>query len=737
MPPSPSEPSVFERLDPRIQRWIWDAKWTTLREVQVRALPALLPADHDVILSAATAAGKTEAAFFPILTRLLQDDDDLGCVVCVSPLKALINDQMERLSALCEVLDVPLVAWHGDIGATRKHRFHRNPRGVLLITPESLEALFVTRGSAMPGLLAHLRYLVVDELHAFIGEERGKQLQSLLRRAELAAGRRVPRVGLSATLGDMGLAASFLRPESPDTVEVIEAGSGGQTLKVRVFGFEQARPGAPTPGEAADPNATPSAEAAITDILYRQLRHSNNLVFPNARAQVEAYADRLRRRCEQDGVPNAFWAHHGSLSKELREETERGLKDGTRPATAICTMTLEMGIDIGHIQSIAQIGPPPSVAALRQRLGRSGRRAGEAAILRGFCVEPALTPTSGVADRLREGLLQMTASIRLLLAGWCEPPRPDGLHASTLVQQILSLVAEQGGIRAGELWRVLLEQGPFANLTKHAFLDLLRHLGTLDLLMQDSSGLLLHGARGERLVQHYEFYSAFQSEDELTVVSQGKTLGTLSVSYPLAPGQGLIFGGRRWRVQDVDAEGKRIRVLPDAGGAVPFFPGAGPRLHDRVRQEMRVILAGSEPVDFLNPEARRLLTEARAYYRDAGLAQRVLLDDARPLLLTWRGDALNDTLVQLLRGQGVVAVNEGLGVRILQGDERSLGEVVRGILAKGVPTPEVLLDQAKNLAHAKWDWALPEPLLQQSYASLHLDPAAALAYLAELEPALG
>lgn len=409
LPPSNSDSSSFTLLDSRIQRWIWDEGWTSLRDAQEQAVPALVEADRDVIIAAATAAGKTEAAFLPVLTHLLNHSDTPGAVLYISPLKALINDQWERLGRLCERLEIPVVAWHGDISASKKHRFLKSPEGVLLITPESLEALFVNRGSTLNGLFKNLRYIVVDELHAFIGSERGKQLQSLMHRVELVVGRTLPRVGLSATLGDMGMASEFLCPQRSDGVTVIESKSAGQILQIQVRGYIQSpmcklleEKDAAESDEETDDQGSP--DYAIADHLYSVLRGSNNLVFPNSRKQVELFADQLRRRCERDALPNEFWPHHGSLSKDLREQTEHALKAGTHSATAICTSTLELGIDIGSIKNVVQIGPPPSVASLRQRLGRSGRRPGEPAILRAYCKEMPLTDKSTLSDRLRKDL---------------------------------------------------------------------------------------------------------------------------------------------------------------------------------------------------------------------------------------------------------------------------------------------------------------------------------------------
>lgn len=202
------EQGAFDHLAPPLQRWLWEQGWSGLRAAQAEALVPILDGRQDVIVAAATASGKTEAAFLPLLTRLWQGGGQ-GVVLYVAPMKALINDQNERLSLICERLDIPVFPWHGDIGEAPRKRFVAAPRGVVLITPESLESLLFRKGAELQHLFGKLEAVVVDELHAFIGNERGRQLQSLLHRLEAALARRVQRVGLSATLGDMGLAADF------------------------------------------------------------------------------------------------------------------------------------------------------------------------------------------------------------------------------------------------------------------------------------------------------------------------------------------------------------------------------------------------------------------------------------------------------------------------------------------------------------------------------------------------
>ena len=528
---------AFELLAEPVRRWVYDQGWQTLRDAQEAAIPVLLAGTADVIIAAATAAGKTEAAFLPICSRLESDPARAPGVrvLYVAPLKALINDQYDRLAGLCERLEIAVHRWHGDVPASKKSAFLKRPDGILLITPESLEALFVIRGSAVAGLLAALQYVVVDELHAFLGTERGAQLRSLLHRVELAIRRRVPRVGLSATLGDMSLAAEALRPGEPENVRCIVSAAGGQELSVQVRGYLTMSSTSDRPDdEALD-------QQQITADLFRVLRGQDNLAFANSRADVELYAARLRDMCEVAGHPNEFFPHHGSLAKELREEAEAALKDHGRPATAVATTTLEMGIDIGSVQSVAQLGAPPSVAALRQRLGRSGRR-GEPAILRVYVTEPSVDPRTSLADELRAELVQTIAMLELLRAGWCEPPDQDALHPSTLIQQLLSAIAQHGGITAAAGYRALCGPGsPFTAVTQAQFGSLLRDLGTREVLTQAADGTLLLGAVGERTVNHYSFYAAFTAAEEYRLFTGGRPLGTMPADLTLYAGALLIF----------------------------------------------------------------------------------------------------------------------------------------------------------------------------------------------------
>ena len=728
-----AQSSAFHLLDERIQRFIWAEGWESLRDAQEAAIPLIVPGDKDVIVAAATAAGKTEAAFLPALTHLLQREKP-GLIVYISPLKALINDQFGRLDRLCEQLEIPVWPWHGDISPSSKTRFLAKRQGVLLITPESLEALLCNRGTAVSAVFGEAAFFVVDELHAFIGSERGKQLQSLMHRVEVAIERPVPRVGLSATLGDMRLAADFLRPGAGERVQIVESKASGAELKVLVKGYEEPAV-VPREGdddeEGVDPE--PTTPGLIAAHLFKVLRGSNNLVFPNSRREVERYTHLLNEMCLKEQVPNEFWPHHGSLSKEIRTETEAALKQKEQPASAICTNTLELGIDIGAVKSVVQIGPPPQVASLRQRLGRSGRRKGEPAILRGYCIEDALDPRSSLDSLLRLGTVQMAAMVSLLLQKWFEPPRAQGAHLSTLVQQVLSVVAQRGGATIGQLYALLCAPGtPFQGLSKEEFVQLVRQLGTKELLTQDSSGLLLHGRLGEKFVNHYSFYAAFAADEEFRMVSSGRMLGTLPVSQMLTPGQRILFAGKTWLVESVDEPQKTIFVVRAGGGVPPLFNGGAGRVHTRVRQEMRRLLESSESLPFLDEVAQRFLSEGRQHYADRALSTEVVLNQGRELmLLTWLGDSANEAIAALLIRRGFVASPAGPGVEVRL-DGRSADDVLDALSDAAVDEPpplDILLQDVSNLQREKWDWALPDGLLRKAYASQNLDLDESLAWI--------
>ena len=726
-------------LHEKVQRWIWRKGWTTLRDAQEAAIPIVLEGKGDLIISAATAAGKTEAAFLPICSFLASDETPGVRALYIGPLKALINDQFERLEDLCQELAIPVHRWHGDVDGAKKTRVFEEPRGILLITPESLEGLFIRRGTELKRVFQSLAYVVVDELHAFINSERGRQLQSQLRRLELLVRRRIPRIGLSATLGDMELAKAHLRAEAPEDVAVIVSRSAGQELKMQLRGYliGRSRSASEPSGQDVETEDSSDDVIAISRDLFRVLRGSSNLIFANSRSEVEQYSDLLRRMCDHEKVPNEFWPHHGSLSKSLREDLETRLKERSRPINAVCTSTLELGIDIGSVKSIAQIGPPWTVASLRQRLGRSGRRGGDPAILRLYVSEPEITPLTPLLDTLRLDLVQSIAMLNLLLRGWCEPPTDGALHLSTLVQQVLSLIAQFGGVSAAEAWAAICEHGPFRQVDRPMFARVLRTLGAADLITQMDDGTLLLGDKGERIVNHYSFYAAFESAEEYRVLHDGRLLGTLPLTGPLDERFFLIFAGRRWRVIAVDEEMRTILVQPAKGGRLPAFASAGSgNLHDAIRQEMFAIYTSTTVPIFLDNTAQALLLEGRKSFTRLGLnATNMVQDGQDSILFCWRGDRIVNTVSVLLAKRGLTVTRQGPALQL---DRVSAADLVIHLrtLVSEAPYDAVEIAVGVSLKRQeKHDVWLDDELMSAEYAARSLDIAGAINCIAAVEAA--
>jgi ATP-dependent Lhr-like helicase len=336
-------------------------------------------------------------------------------------------------------------------------------------------------------------------------------------------------------------------------------------------------------------------------------------------------------------------------------------------------------------------------------------------------VEADISPQVTLADELREGLLQSIAHIRLLLRGWYEPPYLNALHLSTLIQQLLSLIAQYGGMDAAQAWSLLCGNGVFATVSKADFVTLLRELGEREILMQTADGLLLHGAVGERLVNHYSFYAAFAASDEFRLVCGSKNLGTLPLSQPIEQGSYLIFAGKRWRVKDVDLEKKLIQVTAARGGKVPMFLGDSGSVDDGVRQDMRQILAGAGPIPFLDATAGQLLAEARAAYFRLGLDKNsVVLNDSHALLFPWQGDRIMAALELMLKAQGLEARNLGLYL-LVNAPPKNVLTTLRQLAASPPPEAAVLVKPVLNKWLEKWDHLLPSELLAKNYAAYRVD----------------
>jgi ATP-dependent Lhr-like helicase len=644
---------AFTLLHPGVQKAIWSLNWKQLHQFQVQAINTVLQTEQHLVICAQTAGGKTEAAFLPILSRLAEKQYSSVQAMYIGPLKALINDQFERLEFLCQHIDIPVHRWHGDVPANKKKALRESPGGVLLITPESLESNFINFGSFVSRIYQHLQFVVIDELHSFLSNVRGVHLRSLLARLVINAHCKPRIIGLSATLADPSAGCAFIAPDDPDSVDVINDTLGQREVRFGMRAYlryahwpntprlnptqaqgliEQVttesfqnehvlstRLSEPKPGISPAPAAEPDELDEIADDTLRAFKTSTNLIFGNSKQSLEILADRLHRRVRLEKWPNdPFVVHHGSLSKDLRSEAEELLKSG-KPTTALCSSTLEMGIDIGYVRAIGQLDPPWSVASMVQRLGRSGRRENDAAVMRMYVRDDSPCYKSTLTDLLFPNLLRAVALTRLMIGKWLEPVDAGQLHLSTLVHQILSCLKQTGGSIEPKLYQILVCEGPFRKVDRDQFRLVLRDLAQNELIEQMPQGELILAPAGERLTADADFYAAFQAPEEYSIRHGTEEIGKLQSSLVPPEEETLILGGRRWVVDEILHSSKIVVVSVSRGGKPPMFLGTSGEIHSRITEEMRAVLHDSDNPAYLDANGIVLLQAARQIATTSGL----------------------------------------------------------------------------------------------------------------------
>lgn len=642
--------SAYESLHPTVKRWVFDQGWKDLRPIQKKTIPYVLKANTDLIISASTAAGKTEAFFLPALSKIANEHGIT--ILHISPLKALINDQYRRLKPLCEKMNIQITPWHGDSAASLKENIKKKPSGVLMITPESLESLLINRTSWVRVAFHNLKYVAIDEFHAFIGQERGYQLTSMLNRLEFILNKfdkPTPRIALSATLGNIYEVPALLRPGGNFPCETLSDVNSQAKLRVNVKGYY-----API---KTTTKADDVLDRELCNDLFELCRGGSHLVFASSRQRTETISARLSQLSEGASIPNEFFPHHGSLDKGLRKELETRLQSDSLPTTAICTNTLELGVDIGNVDSVVQITPPMTVSSLKQRTGRSGRRGGPS-ILRVLITEHTIEKDTHLVDRLRLGLLQTIATLHLLLVDkWFEPASKNNYHFSTLLQQTLALIAQAGSVRADKLYYLLCQTGPFIKVNSDMFISLLKHLGNTGFITQTSDGELTLGKSGEQITSDYRFYAAFVTPDEFTIRAKGKSIGKLPMDSAVSAGQYIVFAGKFWMVENVEFNTNTINVSSSSKGSPPRFGGTSASVSEKVRQKMLQIISseqhgikvGEKTFGFLDKSGENLFLEGVAEFNKCDLKEKPFVGYQGALyIFPWSSDQITSTLASIL-----------------------------------------------------------------------------------------
>ena len=623
--------NVYARYAPFIRDYIYRSEWQALRAVQNAAGDAIFGTQENVLLTASTASGKTEAAFFPILTLLDEEPPHSVGVLYIAPLKALINDQFGRLNELCEEAGIPVYRWHGDVAQTQKRKLLRKPAGILQITPESLESLMINKHMEIPSLFGDLRFIVIDEIHSLLRGDRGMQTFCLIERLCRLAGCNPRRIGLSATIGNPEAAGRFLA-----------AGSGRGTVIPRIEGARevwrlsmehffntapQADEGRQPPAESPLPeeptDTAPTAADPGVGYIFEHTRGKKCLVFTNSREECESVCQQLRQYCEARHEPDRFLIHHGNLSASYRESAEAEMKDDDSLLSVCATATLELGIDIGRLERAFQIDAPFTVSGFLQRMGRTGRR-GDPSEMWFVMREEHPEARAMLPDMIPWYLIQGIALVQLYIEErFVEPPRTERLPYSLLYHQTMSTLASCGEMTAGELASRVLTLSCFHRIGQEDYRLLLRHLLDIDHISRTENGGLIVGLAGERVVNSYKFYAVFQENIEYAVRAGSEELGTIVKPPPV--GDKIAIAGRVWVVEEVDHKRREVYCTLVKGNIPAYFGDVAGDIHTRILEKMHSVLSEQKNYPYLMPHAVCRLSDARESFSKSGMADRPLI----------------------------------------------------------------------------------------------------------------
>ncbi len=623
--------NVFNRYAPFIQDYIYRSGWQMLRGVQNAAGEAIFGTEDHVLITASTASGKTEAAFFPILTLLDENLPASVGVLYIAPLKALINDQFARLTELCGEAGIAVTRWHGDAPQTQKRKLMRKPSGILQITPESLESLMINKHMEIPSLFGDLRFIVIDEVHSLLRGDRGMQTFCLIERLCRLAGCQPRRIGLSATIGSPQAAGRFLG-----------AGSGRRTVIPRFEGekeiwrlsmehFYNTAPQADegktdipeTPVLESPTDSAPKAADPGMAYIFEHTRGKKCLVFTNSREECESVCQSLRQYCEANHEPDRFLIHHGNLSASYRESAEEEMKDDDSVMSVCATATLELGIDIGRLERAFQIDAPFTVSGFLQRMGRTGRR-GNPSEMWFVMRENHPEPRAMLPAMIPWYLIQGIALVQLYIEErFVEPPRTGRLPYSLLYHQTMSTLASCGEMTPGELASRVLTLSCFQRISQEDYRILLRHLLEIDHISRTENGGLIIGLSGERIVNNYKFYAVFQENIEYSVRSGPEELGTIVKPPPV--GDKIAIAGRVWIVEEVDHKKRQVFVTLVKGNIPAYFGDVAGDIHTHILERMYHVLKEQKNYPYLMRHAVCRLQDARDSFQKSGMADHPLV----------------------------------------------------------------------------------------------------------------
>ncbi|MGX7246009.1 DEAD/DEAH box helicase [Enterococcus quebecensis] len=691
--------STFELLSKNMQKKIWEMKWKQFTPIQEKAIPAILTTKKNIILSSATASGKTEAALLPILSDIERNKTTGLRVIYVSPLKALINNQFERVTELSDSLGVGITKWHGDVSASIKKKFRSKPTEILQITPESIESLFINYPNDVGKIFKYVEYVVIDEIHSFIGSDRGVHLQSLLSRVKELNETNYRVIGLSATIDDYEVVKKWVDYYDPDNVTIIEEKGSDKKLLYSLMAFKN--------------EETKMLRVDLLEDIRELTRDSKAIIFCNSRSKVEEVKVFLNRLAKREGVGETYYAHHSSIDKKEREYVEKMMQEAKVPKSIVSTSTLELGIDIGSVDLIIQLDSTFSVSSLKQRLGRSGRQSGSEQTLQLYATD-------------EDNLLQSLAIMELVLEKWIEPATDFILPYDIAIQQIISICAQGNGINGNELYRRILANPAFHTLEEEKVVLLVKHLIKIDILeLFDKTSEVVVGIEGEKLLRGKDFYAIFMSPEEYQVFHGSKAIGQIHKTPFVGENDQIILAGQIWKIISLDDKLNKCYVVSGKQGRATSYLGDGSRFHEKIGEKIMELLCNDVEFEYIDEEASLLLKDSRKVYHFKGLTRknRAIFNDRNEYIMeTFASTEVATTIYWVMKYLGVTVKGRDYYGRIKFTYDKNIHGLLKQIEDFSLTERELLkLIVEIEPFKTKYSDYLPKELLDEIYAKRFFD----------------
>ncbi len=691
--------NVFSKLAPFIQNYIYKNNWVDLREIQVASCDVIFNSDANLLLTSMTASGKTEAAFLPVLTDIYNNPSKSVSILYISPLKALINDQFTRLNDIIEEADLSVTKWHGDASQNKKDKILMNPKGIIQITPESLEALIMNKPKDVYTIFNDLRYIIIDEVHYFIGTERGIQLESCLTRLSRIINQIPRRIGLSATLGDYGEVEKWLNSGTNRNCITPTVASGKRTISLAVECFNN--------------------KNDFYNSLYQSSLNQKCIIFSNSRADVEENISSLKEIAKNKKTDDIYYTHHGSVNTALREQTEALMKNTDKKIVTGATLTLELGIDLGNLDRIIQTSTPFSASSFVQRLGRTGRR-GNKAIMQFLFDKSEKEKSEFFYDNIDFDIIMCIAIIEIYLKEkWVEPMLMPKYPYEILYHQTLSYITSIQSISPKKLAEYMLTIDIFKNISKQDYKTLLNYLLKIGHLELTDSQELIIGSNADKMINNYKFFSVFQNKLEYIVYGDSKQIGTITESIKV--GEKLKLAGRTWEVTNIDSDKFKIYTKLSSGTSSNTWKSdAETNIDFKIIRKMYEVLNSNEEYPYLQDNVNSLLETNRKIFQKNKLNEKILIpsvDDK--IIFPWLGTKSLITLSYILKNEGINnSVLKCSGIPIgLKTDglitENRLRKIIEKIIDNKMTIDEIKLDDFN--INKKYSEYIPDELKEKEF----------------------